>query len=164
MYPNGPRRQSMSSACSARRKARFRLEHLEMRRLLSTTGAGTTVTPAVHLISPAGTIGSAVTNPTPIAGSFQPGQISVAYGFYLRPEDGSGTTIAIIDAYNDPNIRADLAVFNSYYRLPRASLTIENQNGGTDNLPSTDPGWSLEIATDVEWAHADCPFGKNHPG
>ena len=53
-----------------------------------------------------------------------------------------------------------LAVFDSEYKLPTANLTVENEAGQTTNLPRTDPGWSEEIALDVEWAHAAAPGAK----
>ena len=86
--------------------------------------------------------------------------MSQAYGFSQSSDTGSGETIAIVDAYNDPNIAADLATFDSEYKLPAASLTVENESGQTTRLPATDPGWSLEIALDVEWAHAAAPGAK----
>ena len=88
MHRNGPRRSSVSSPRPGRRKARFRLEVLESRRLLATT-----VTPAVGPISAIANVGSAVTFPIPRFGSFEPGQITVAYGFlsdlgeWRRPDD-----------------------------------------------------------------------------
>src|SRR5262249_42756728 len=33
-------------------------------------------------------------------------------------------------------------------------------SGQSTNLPPTDPNWSLEIAMDVEWAHAAAPGAK----
>src|SRR6185312_12523697 len=55
---------------------------------------------------------------------------------------------------------ADLATFDAQYYLPAANLTIENQVGQTYNYPRIDAGWSLEIATDVEWAHAIAPAAR----
>lgn len=89
-----------------------------------------------------------------------PAQLSAAYGFALSPDTGAGQTIAIVDAYNDPNIQSDLATFSSQYNLPQANLTVLNQNGQTTNLPQSDPSWSLEIALDVEWVHALAPAAK----
>ena len=49
--------------------------------------------------------------------------------------DGTGQTIAIIDAFNDPNIIADVNAFNTYYGLQRfnvpggPTLTVLDQNG-----------------------------------
>jgi subtilase family serine protease len=69
---------------------------------------------------------------------------------------GAGQTIAIIDAYNDPDIKSDLATFDSSMGLPVANLTVVNQSGGT-SLPASNASWSLEISLDVEWAHAIAP-------
>jgi subtilase family serine protease len=104
----------------------------------------------------------------PFAGSssspqgFSPAQVQAAYGFNnvqfgSVKGDGSNETIAIVDAYNDPNILSDLARFDSQFSLPAPpSIKVVNQNGGT-SLPSANRGWATEIALDVEWAHAIAP-------
>jgi hypothetical protein len=70
---------------------------------------------------------------------------------------GAGQTIAIIDAYSQPNIVSDLATFDSAFGLPAPpSFTVEDENGGI-NLPSYNSGWAIEISLDVEWAHAIAP-------
>jgi subtilase family serine protease len=94
-------------------------------------------------------------------GGYPPDWISHAYGFNLTSfgstaADGTGQTIAIIDAYNEPTITSDLAYFDSYFGLPNPSLQIVNQTGGT-SLPPADANWGQEIALDVEWAHAMAP-------
>ncbi|WP_422929952.1 hypothetical protein [Singulisphaera sp. PoT] len=115
-----------------------------------------------------GSTGTTVVS-SPVAGSLTPSQVSQAYGFSQIvfnsgtksvKGDGTGETIAIVDAYNDPNIAADLAKFDSQYNLPSASLTVVNQSGSTTSLPATDAGWALEISLDVEWAHAMAPGAK----
>ena len=78
--------------------------------------------------------------------------------------NGKGQTIAIVDAFNDPNIANDLAVFSSQYGLPACTTANGcfkkvNQTGGT-SYPKTDSGWSLEISLDVEIVHAVCPNCK----
>jgi len=91
-----------------------------------------------------------------------PAQVATAYGlrgltFGTRAANGSGQKIAIVDAYNDPNIKTELAVFDSAFNLPRPpSLTVVGQTG-TSALPSNDAVWALEEALDVEWAHALAP-------
>jgi subtilase family serine protease len=94
---------------------------------------------------------------------YTPAQIRTAYGFTnvsfgtsSVSADGAGQTIAIIDAYNDPNIASDLAVFDSEFGLATANLKVVNQTGGT-KLPATNGGWAGEISLDVEWAHAIAP-------
>ena len=70
--------------------------------------------------------------------------------------DGSGQTIAIVDAYNDPNIAGDVAAFSSKFGLSTASLKVVSQTGSS-TLPTTNSDWSVEISLDVEWAHAIAP-------
>ena len=52
--------------------------------------------------------------------------------------DGSGQTIAIVDAYNAPTITTDLHAFDTLYSLPDPTLIRINQSGGT-SLPGNDP-------------------------
>jgi subtilase family serine protease len=72
---------------------------------------------------------------------------------------GTGQTIAIVDAYADPNIATELATFDSPF-------SISNTDGNgvlavttfmmARKIP-TNSGWALETALDVEWAHAIAP-------
>jgi hypothetical protein len=98
-----------------------------------------------------------------------PAQIRQAYGFNQVTfgsvaGNGAGQTIALVDAYNDPNISSDLHAFDTAFGLADPTLTVINENGGT-SLPRTDPAgpgdsWALEISLDVEWAHAVAPGAK----
>jgi subtilase family serine protease len=76
---------------------------------------------------------------------------------------GTGKTIAIVDAYDNPNALADLNVFNEAMGLPPCNSTDcfqkVDQRGGT-KYPRVDPGWALEIALDIQWAHAMAPGAK----
>jgi subtilase family serine protease len=91
-----------------------------------------------------------------------PAQIERAYAlggqtFGGRAVDGAGQTIAIVDAYNDPNLAAELSTFDATFNLPAPpSLTVLGQTG-TSSLPRDDAGWAGEEALDVEWAHAIAP-------
>src|SRR4051794_37144470 len=66
-----------------------------------------------------------------------PAEVATAYGlgglsFGGRAADGSGQTIAIVDAYNDPNIAIELAAFDLEFNLPAPpSLTVVGQTGST---------------------------------
>ena len=106
---------------------------------------------------------------TPAA--FTPAQIRQAYGIDFRfstaagqvvAADGSGQTIAVIEAYHDPNIAGDLHAFDQRYGLPDPALAEVGQNLSTPTQlpaapPADDPGWYSETALDVEWAHAAAP-------
>src|SRR5438309_5456002 len=55
---------------------------------------------------------------------YGPSQILHAYGFDKLPYDGSGQTIAIVDAYDNPNAVSDLATFDQLFGLPDPVFTI----------------------------------------
>ena len=93
-----------------------------------------------------------------------PTTIKSVYQFSTSLTAGAGTTIAIVDAYDDPTAESDLAVFSQQYGLPACTtangcFTKVNQTGGT-KYPRTDAGWALEISLDVQWAHAIAPGAK----
>jgi len=109
-------------------------------------------------------------------GGIAPAQIIGAYGLNLVmfggvQGDGTGQTIAIVDNgdnpgflnSSDPNFATSaLGQFDSFYgipNLPSFSFQKYDQNG---NPISGGPnnGWGLEIALDVEWAHAMAPGAK----
>ena len=97
---------------------------------------------------------------------YTPTQIRTAYGFNQITFDGgtvagngAGETIAIVDAYSDPDIVGDLQQFDAAFDLPNPTLTVVNQTGGTA-LPAGNTGWATEISLDVEWAHAIAPGAK----
>ena len=96
-------------------------------------------------------------------GGYTPAQIEQGYGFNQISfngvaGDGTGETIAIIDAYDDPNIQSDLNTFDTEFGLAALTITKVNQTGGTA-YPASDStgGWELEESLDVEWAHAMAP-------
>jgi subtilase family serine protease len=95
---------------------------------------------------------------------YTPSQIAQAYGFAQTvfsggvPANGAGQTIAIVDAFDDPNIAGDLQAFDAQFGLPAAPFVVVNQNGGAVRPPVDPTGsWELEEALDVEWIHALVP-------
>ncbi|WP_443068030.1 S53 family peptidase [Streptomyces sp. NBC_01356] len=94
---------------------------------------------------------------------YGPSDLQDAYGLTsAAASNGSGETIAIVDAYNDPNAEADLAKYRTYYGL--SACTTANgcfkkvsQTGSTTSLPTSDSGWSEEISLDLDMASAVCP-------
>ncbi len=79
--------------------------------------------------------------------------------------DGTGQTIAIVDAYHAPTIQSDLHSFDVAFGLPDPPSFVQVAQDGSTNFPSVDPAgagaadgtWELEEALDVEWAHALAP-------
>ncbi len=135
------------------RSSRPVIDLLESRTLLSTT-----VSHPTFVLGPFGGTGP--------AGGFTPAQLQTGYGFSSisfngTAGTGSGETIAIVDAYNDPDIQSNLNTFDSEFSLPSLTVTVVNQTGGS-KLPGADStgGWELEESLDVEWAHAMAPGAK----
>ena len=76
----------------------------------------------------------------------------------------NGQTIAIVDAYDNPNADSDLATYRSQFGLPPCTTVSGcfrkiNQRGGT-TPPAGDVGWGQEIALDLDMASAVCPQCK----
>jgi subtilase family serine protease len=77
---------------------------------------------------------------------------------------GARQTIAIVDAYDDPNAEADLAVYRAQNGLAACTTGNScfrkvNQNGG-GTPPGADSGWAVEISLDLDMASAACPNCK----
>lgn len=122
-----------------RRKARIRVEQLEERCLLA----------------------------------YSPMQMLHAYGFDQVKfnggtvnGDGSGQTIAIVDAFsnrdsNGNNLSfSDLQTFDQNFGLlDPPSFKVVYTQGSTQvtTPPPVDTGWALEMDLDIEWAHAIAP-------
>jgi subtilase family serine protease len=91
------------------------------------------------------------------AGGFTPGEVAKAYGF--NPNGSTNQTVAIVDAYRDPSVLADLNHFDSQYGLPpetASSFTVVNQTGGSVSAINTDVGWAGETALDVDAVRGLC--------
>ncbi len=110
---------------------------------------------------------------------YSPQQMAAAYGFNGitfggSAGDGSGQTIAIVNAYDDPALvdstapnfaTSDLALFDRQYGLPDPpSFQKISQSGDPAGLPGNDPAgagmpgnWEEEEALDVDWVHALVP-------
>lgn len=93
---------------------------------------------------------------------YSPAVLEKAYDFSASDHGtGTGKTIGIVDAYDDPTIASNLSTFSSEYGLPACTstngcFTKVNQSGGT-SYPKETKGWDVEISLDVEWAHAIAP-------
>jgi len=131
------------------------------------TVSGNGIANTLTLAAPSGTV------------AYTPAQIRAAYGISKLSLDGSGQTIAIVDAYDDPSNYQALDAFDSQFGLTGSAPTLYNQHGPASSfltvlnqyaqatsLPSTDPNgpgtsnWELEEALDVEWAHAIAPAAQ----
>jgi subtilase family serine protease len=91
---------------------------------------------------------------------YHPADLAGAYK--LDATKGTGQTIGIVDAFNDPNAESDLAVYRSMFGLSACTTANGcfkkvNQTGGTSSYPPNNVGWSEEISLDVDMASAICP-------
>lgn len=92
------------------------------------------------------------------AGGYTPNDLARAYG--INPNAKTRHTVAIVDAFRDPNIRRDLNTFDRHYHygIEKAhSLRVVNQRGGSPkSVPKDTIGWSIEQALDVEAVRGMC--------
>jgi hypothetical protein len=126
----------------------FRAERLEDRRLLSADPIAMPATSASPMASSSTPTGL---TPAQVRQAYGVNNVTFANGSIVG--DGSGQTIAIVVAYDNPYIASDLHVFNQQYGLPDSSLQIIKQTASM----RTNGGWALETALDVQWAHAIAP-------
>lgn len=101
------------------------------------------------------TIKPNATSATPTG--YGPSDLQSAYGLTsAASSNGAGRTIAIVDAYDDPNAASDLAAYRSYYGL--SACTVANgcfkkvsQTGSTTSLPAADSGWAARSPSTSTW-------------
>lgn len=95
-----------------------------------------------------------------VPNGFGPADLRSAYN--LTTTGSAAITVAIIDAYDDPNAEADLATYRSTFGLPACTTANGcfrklNQSGQATPLPRTDMGWAGEISLDLDMVSAICP-------
>ena len=87
-----------------------------------------------------------------------PSTVLAAYGFgpllANATMNGTGQSIAIVDACGDSGIVSDLSTFDTTNHLPAVNLTVYQPQGTPCSNPT---GWGVETALDVEWAHVMAP-------
>ncbi len=119
-----------------------------------------TVTPGTSPVTAKHTLPAGAALPVTPPG-YSPAQMTAYLGL---TGDGKGQTIAIVDAYNDPNIASDAETYSQQYGLPGVcgaggakgdcfTLDISQQSA----TAAPDGNWGLETSLDVEWAHAIAP-------
>ena len=92
-------------------------------------------------------------------GGYISSQLRKAYGLTTD----SSATVAIVDAYRNPNAASDLAIYRSNTGLPALTagqFTDYNQNGVQGSYAAGDTGWGQEEMLDLEMVSAICPGCK----
>jgi Subtilase family len=151
---------------------RFFLPGLALGILLAACGGGVSGSIPQRQADPLGTRACPETSPggaqceliiqktgvQPDVAGWGPSDLQAAYNLPSSSK-GSGQIVAIVDAYDNPNVASDLAEYRSYFGLPVADFTKYNQEGQTHNYPKSCSayGWCAEIDLDVEMISAACP-------
>lgn len=88
---------------------------------------------------------------------WEPANLEAAYNLPSGTK-GAGQVVAIVDAFDNPDVASDLATYRSYWGLPAAKFYKYNQTGQQSNYPTGDSGWGVEIDLDVQMVSAACPL------
>jgi len=109
--------------------------------------------------------GAPITNGPPNAApcGYQPSDLQTAYNLtqlYQHGLDGTGMTIAIVDAFGSTTIATDAAVFSAAMGLPPINLTVIGTPTESNFSGDANSGWATETTLDVEWVHAVAPGAK----
>lgn len=103
------------------------------------------------------------------ASGYTPCDLQSAYNLASTSStSGAGKTVAIVDAYYNPNAYSDLSTYRKAFGLPTmTNCTITTSAGpcfyqygqdGTTTLPTrTNAGWIAEQSLDVDMVSAICP-------
>ncbi len=103
----------------------------------------------------------------PVGDGYGPSDLQSAYNLTgASASGGTGESVAVVDAYNDPNAVSDLATYRSSWGLPACDtgtgagcLSVVNQYGQASPLPANSgtTGWATEESLDVDMVSAICP-------
>ena len=136
--------------------------HAKVARLCSAPKAGHAACFALRQVSPAEPSGvkAAGVSPNATPSGYGPSDLRSAYA--LTATGSASQTVAIVDAYDDPNAESDLATYRAQYGLPACTsangcFRKVNQSGAASPLPAADSGWAGEISLDLDMVSAICP-------
>lgn len=92
----------------------------------------------------------------PMVNGWKPADFQAAYNLPSSTK-GAGNIVAIVDAFDNPNVTSDLTAYRNEFGLPKVKFGKYNQKGQKKNYPQGNTGWGVEIDLDVEMASASCP-------
>ncbi|HLJ69120.1 MAG TPA: S53 family peptidase [Chloroflexota bacterium] len=92
--------------------------------------------------------------------AYTPADLQSAYGL-PSASAGTGSRIAVVDAFDDPNAESDMGVYRSHFGLTACTtadgcFSKVNQSGGPAP-PAPNKHWSVEISIDLQMVSAVCP-------
>src|SRR5579863_6058536 len=93
-------------------------------------------------------------------GGYAPDDLQLAYDLTADSKSNGGDrTVAIVDAYDDPNVESDLNVYRAKFAM--AACTSGNGCFTEQKFTSqANAGWAGEISVDVDMVSAMCPNCK----
>ena len=94
---------------------------------------------------------------------YQPSDLQTAFNLtplYKAGLNGTGVTIAIVDAFGSENIVQDAQTFSAAMGLPAPQLTVVGTPTETGYSGDANSGWADETTLDVEWVHSIAPNAK----
>ncbi len=157
---HGPRGESDVNVCSF--AVSLGTAHCDDR--VRTDVSGLPSGPRPSRVQTAGTLG--------YEGGYSPAYLQSAYNVAAATAaggGGAGQIVAIVDAFDDPNVSGDLARYRSKWGLPACPggtvskaatgclLEKINQSGVQGSYPTANNGWATEISLDVDMVSAICP-------
>jgi hypothetical protein len=107
---------------------------------------------------------SAAAGTTTITG-YTPTDLQAAYevqGGFPGSAAGSGETVAVVTAYDDPDAASDLATYRSEYGLLPCTVADRcfekvSETGSTTDLPPSSSGWTPAASESMDMISALCP-------
>jgi subtilase family serine protease len=115
---------------------------------------------AMMMQSPMATPGTMSPNTTGTPMGLSPATLQKAYNL-PSARAGTGQTVAIVDAFDDPNAETDLATYRSQFGLAACTTANGcfkkvNETGGA-TPPTANASWGVEISLDLDMVSAACP-------
>ena len=102
-------------------------------------------------------------SPNATPAGFGPSDLQSAYNLASSSAaDGTGATVAVMEAADDPNLESDLGTYRSQFGLSACTTANGcfrkvNGSGQQGNYPAANSGWGGEASLDVDMVSAICP-------
>ena len=151
---------SAAFAASAQALPHSSAQGLSHRNACAVPAAGSVRCFAKVVTTPDGRTFKGAPNATTSPAGWHPADLQSAYKLTTAP--GGTPTIAIVDAYDDPNAELDLASYRHQFGLTDCTtqngcFKKVNQSGVQGSYPAADRGWAEEISLDLDMVSAACP-------
>jgi hypothetical protein len=159
---------SAATASASARRACTATPHAGRAECFTLIRTGRKARTEAQVAAQAGVKGRAATAVAPTGYGYGPSDLQSAYNLAsAAADDGAGATVALVDAYNDPDAASDLNTYRTAYGLPACTVSNGcfqqlNQNGQRSPLPtdSGSTGWATEESLDIDMVSAICPQCK----